>query len=86
MTSDLTHSPAQPRRPATRLEEFARQQPTLHAGRPRRRRTTVSEDRARSPRGIRAVPARRNVARPLPNGIEKGTIQLDRVSGVNPEF
>lgn len=30
MTSDLTHGPAQPRRPATRLEEFGpRQQPTL---------------------------------------------------------
>jgi hypothetical protein len=23
---------------------------------------------------------------PLPNGIEKGAIQLDRVSGINPEF
>lgn len=30
MTSDRTHGPAQPRRPATRLEEFgARQQTTL---------------------------------------------------------
>ena len=23
---------------------------------------------------------------PLPNGIEKDAIQLDRVSGINPEF
>lgn len=39
---------------------------------PRRRRTTVGEDRARSQRGLGAVPARRNVARPPPERHREG--------------